>query len=331
MRGLMGTFAMMPLQDLVDFLARRKTTGTLTCERGTIRKAILLLDGIAVGSSSNDPREHLGQLLLDFGHVTEEQLTKAFETQQETKVRLGKVLSMVGVVSPEIVHDTLALQIRETLLDAFVWDSGLFRVDDDPPAAIDDLAPRVPLEEIAREAEFRETAWHAFRAQFPTGTATLRVLEANVPADLPGGGVDDRLLRLAREGKTIDEIGLALHATDFHLYQRLYALDRQGVIEAVPVSIPSRVAPDDAETATPDHHAAERLRASLLDPPRRPRLKVDSHEVALMRLSAAEKYLLGRCDGGRDLRQIVQLAPIPELDVLRAMERFVQARIVELG
>ncbi len=330
MHGLMGTFAVMPLQDVVEFLARRRMTGSLTCERGTIRKTVQLVDGVAVGSSSNDPREALGQLLLNFGHLTEEQLVKALETQEETRVRLGKVLAMVGIVSPEVIRDTLALQVRETLLDAFVWDSGVFRVDDVRPPPVDDLDARVPLDDIAREAEVRSTAWRAFRAQFPTGTATLRVDEARVPLDLPPGGVDARLLALARDGQTIDEIGLALHATDFHLYQRLYALNRQGLVEAAPVLAPLSLASDPPRAAE-EGEVTVQLRASLLDPPCRPRLKVAGHEVALMRLSAAEKYLLRRCDGTRDLRHIIEVAPLGEGDVLRAVKRFVDARLLELA
>ena len=80
MRGLMGSFSVLPLAELVDLLDRRKMTGTLACERGSVRKSIHLRDGIAVGAASNDPREYLGQLLMNFGHITEEQLTKAFET-----------------------------------------------------------------------------------------------------------------------------------------------------------------------------------------------------------------------------------------------------------
>jgi hypothetical protein len=329
MRGLMGTFAVMPLQEVVEFLARRRASGSLTCERGTVRKTVFLDQGVMVGCSTNDSREFLGRLLLNFGHVTEEQLAKALETQEETRVRLGKVLAMVGVVSPEVIRETLALQLREALLDAFVWDSGVFRVDDVPPPPGDDLDARVPLDEIAREAEFRTTAWRAFRTQFPTGTATLRVNEAAVPAGLPPGGVDARLLELARGGNTIDEIGLALHSTDFHLYQRLYALNRQGVVEAAPVLAPLQ--PAEAERPAPEGEVTLQLRASLLDPPCRPRLKVSGHEVGLMRLSAAEKYLLGRCDGQRDLRQIIELAPLGEADVLRAVKRFVDARLLELA
>jgi len=370
MHGLVGAFALMPLQDLVEFLSRRKASGSLTCERGTVHKTVHFVEGVCVSASSNDPREFLGQLLLNFGHIDEEQLTKAFETQQETKVRLGRVLAMVGVVSPEVIRETLALKIRETLLDVFLWDSGVFRVDDAPAPPTDDLDVRVPLGDIAREAEFRATAWQAFRANFPSGTAGLVVHEERVPSDLVPGSVDDRMLRLAREGKSIDEIGLALHSTDFHLYQRLYAFRRAGVVEAR-VTPHAVEAPDDVSVANAALHEARAaleagrladaeakasravelapgveggsavvaearkrlgawLRQELLDPPRTPRLLVPAHDVALMRLPATDKYLLARCDGSRDLRQIVQLAPLDELEVLKAMKRFVVSRMVEL-
>ena len=39
MRGLMGSFGVLPLADLVELLARRKATGTLSCERGTASNA----------------------------------------------------------------------------------------------------------------------------------------------------------------------------------------------------------------------------------------------------------------------------------------------------
>ncbi len=183
--------------------------------------------------------------------------------------------------------------------------------------------------------------------------------------------VDGKVVMLAIEGKTIDEIGLALHAPDFHLYQRLYALAKQGWISAAPIrvepSVPAagaRAASDlleqarghlrarrwgEAEAAAELalHHApsleaakslladaqrglAAELRARLLDPPRVPALRLRSQEVRLLRLSSAEKYLLSRCDGARDLRRIAQTAPLHELEVLKAFQKFVDDRIVEL-
>jgi hypothetical protein len=368
----MGSLSVLPLADLVELLARRAATGALTCERGSVRKTLLLRDGAGVGASSNDPREYLGQLLINFGHLDEEQLAKAFRTQEETRIRLGKVLTLVGLVPPETIRDVLAIKIRETVLDVFLWDSGVFSLDDTPPPAVDELDASVPLGDIAREAEFRGTAWRAFRAAFPSGAATLDVDGARAPDGAGPETVDGRLLALAREGRTIDEIGLALHATEFHLYQRLYALHRQGVLR--PAAVGSMGEPprpdedaaaelverarallaggraDQAEAAAaravelaPALEAArsmaaaaeravvERFRGELVDPPRTPHPRVPAHEIALLGLTAAEKYLLSRCDGRRTVRQLIHVAPLREVEVLKALRRFVEAGLVELG
>ena len=367
----MGSFQVMPLDDLVEFVARRRLSGALTCERGTVRKTIQLRQGEAVGAASNDPREFLGQLLINFGRLSEEQLSKAFQTQEETKVRLGNVLVMVGLVPPEAIREALAIKIRETLLDAFTWDSGLFHVDDMPPPASDELDATVSLSDILKEAEFRVTAWQAFRSEFPTGAASLVLDESRIPASAREDTIDGRLLMLAVEGKTIDEIGLALHVADFHLYQRLYALARQGVIKAAPIGPEPSAAAGEAAAAADlaerarallaggrleeaeeaAAHAVDlapaleparaalgeaqrllsaQLSASLIASGRVPALTVPPHQVALLRFSAVEKYLLSRCDGTRPLARILQVAPLGELEALKAFRRFVDSRIVEL-
>jgi hypothetical protein len=365
----MGSFAVLPLAELIQLLARLQRTGTLSCERGTIRKAVSLKDGTAVAASSNDPREYLGQLLINYGHLTEDQLAKAFQVQEETKIRLGRVLTMVGLVASDVVHEVLAIKIRETLLDVFLWDSGLFSFDDGAVSTVDDLDARVPLEEVVREAEFRATAWSAFRGEFPSGAGPLTVVEDKVPPDLAPTTVDGRLLALAREGKTIDEIGLVLHATDFHLYQRLYALSRQGWLRGN-AGLPPPLPPadgaaqelverarglladgnaDEAELAASravelvpglesarqalaeaEQALSHRLRTELLDVPRVPRLRMASAEVAKLRLPCADRYLLSRCDGRRSVGDLARAAPLRELDVLKALRRFADSGLLEL-
>jgi hypothetical protein len=370
-RGLAGSFSLMPLSELVEFLGRRQITGSLTCERGTVRKTVQLRAGNAVGAASTDPREFLGQLLINFGHVDEEQLAKAFRTQQETRVRLGKVLTMVGLVNAPTLREVLGIKIRETLLDVFRWDSGVFRVDEDAPdAPEDELSVAVPLADILKEAEFRATAWEAFQAQFPSGSATIVVDPARAPPPASDATIDGKLLMLAAHGRTIDEIGLALHATEFHLYQRLYALARQGVLRAAPLAAPEPAAPGDplevaelldqsrrlleegrvadAEQAAaralalspgaePARQAVAAAREALatelrgtLDRRTVPVLRMAAGEIALLRMDPAHKYLLSRCDGKRTLGHIAQVAPLDELEVLKAFRDFLEAGVVDL-
>ena len=332
----------MPLPELVEFLSRRSVTGSLTCERGAVRKTIYLREGNAVGAASTDPREFLGQLLINFGHIDEEQLAKAFRTQQETRIRLGKVLAMVGLVQPRVLRDVLSIKIRETLLDVFRWETGVFRVDEEPPPAADDeLGVAVPLADILKEAEFRHTAWAAFLAQFPSGGATLLVDESKVPATAGEGTIDGKLLMLAAHGRTIDEIGLALHATEFHLYQRLYALARQGVIQAADIEIVEVAEIGDEATVASALDEASRLLAAArealgaslrasLDRRAVPVVRLSAGEIAALGLDAAQKYLLSRCDGRRALGQIAQVAPLDELEILKAFRAFVEGGVVEM-
>lgn len=365
MRGLMGSLQVFPLPDLVELLSRQRASGALTLERGTIRKTAWLVDGAVVGASSNDPREYFGQLLVNFGHVTEQQLARAYHEQGQGPRRIGQVLVAQGVVKPEVVRDVLAIKIRETLLDVYLWDAGLFQLETDGRDDAGDLGARVDLAEIGREAEFRATAWGAFRSAFPSGAATLRVDPAKLPKELSPETVDGRLLALAQEGKTIDEMALALHMPDFHLYQRLFALHKRGVLEALPVAEGGDVGtaellerarafladgrPEDAEPVarralelSPGHAAARalvadaerslsaRLEAELVDRPVAPRLRIAPGELAGLPAPPAEKYLLSRCDGARTVRQLVQLLPLRRLDVLRAVRRHADQGTLEL-
>jgi hypothetical protein len=365
MRGLMGSLQVFPLPDLVELLARRRATGALTCERGTIRKTAHLADGAVVGASSNDPREYLGQFLVNFGHATDEQLARAFHAQGESRARLGQVLVDQGVVKAEVIREVLAIKIRETLLDVYLWDAGLFRLETEAPPPADALDARVELAEIGREAEFRATAWGAFRAAFPAGAATLLVHDGKVPRDLAPTTVDGRLIALAREGRTIDELALALHMPDFHLYQRLFALQKRGILEAAPpagggdlgvADLVERARtflgggrPEDAEVvarkalelAPTDEGAraaladAERgvvahLEAQLVARPVTPRRVLDLAGVARLRAPTADKYVLSRCDGTRSVGDLLQALPLRRIDLLRAIRRQADAGHVQL-
>jgi hypothetical protein len=224
----------MPLKDLVVYLGNKRASGNLSLERAGVRKGAVIKDGVVVHASSTDPREYLGQILINLGYISEEQLNRAYEAQkQQPGVLLGKILVDSGAIAEGDVMKALSLKTRETLLEAFQWQEGWFSFDQEPSKApADGLELHVDLLDVHREGEFRETAWQAIRSAFPSGSARLEVHEKNLPEPPKPGSLDHRLVTLIREGHTLDEMVLALHATDFYLYQRLYALYR---LEAVTV------------------------------------------------------------------------------------------------
>jgi hypothetical protein len=146
---------------------------------------------------------------------------------------------MKAIVPEATVLSMLSLKFREMLLDAFQWPEGEFQfeiVDISNP--LDGLDVRVDLLDIHREGEFRETAWQAMRSVFPTGQARLTVDEKKLAEPRQPGSMDERLVQQIKDGLTIDEMALALHATDFYLYQRLYALYRRDAVKVRETPVP---------------------------------------------------------------------------------------------
>src|SRR5882672_3565593 len=153
MKGLYGDLATMPLKDLVVYLGNRRSTGVLNLEQGAIRKQVIMVGGDVINASSNEPREYLGQFLINLGQISEEQFHRAYETQRETRIFLGRILVMIGAVTEAQVTNALNLKTRETLLEAFQWTHGTFAFESDKlpelPAGVE---LRVPLLEVHRES-----------------------------------------------------------------------------------------------------------------------------------------------------------------------------------
>ncbi len=233
MEGLWGSLGTMPIRDLLEYCAKRQMHATLVCESGALEKNLVLRKGSLVRASSSDPREFLGQFLLNYGHINEEQLEQAFRTQQETKVFLGRILVMIGLVEESVIQNVLALKLRETVLDLLCWDHGQFHLSPDPEEEDDpSIDVEIPLDDILEEAEFRQVAWNSIRQIFPHEGIRLKVSPVVMPNKLEDP-LDIRILELAMEDQSIAEIALTLHATPFALHQRLLALHRAGVLNPV--------------------------------------------------------------------------------------------------
>ncbi len=231
MGTIQGDLSIMPLPDLAVWMANRSINGTLIVERGPEQQSFDLVDGAAIRAASNSPRQYFGQFLLHYELVTEEQLQHAYQTQKETGVRLGRILVMIGLVPEEQVIQCLRVKIAETMLHAFRWTEGRFRLTDEreeSPAVEIPLA--VPLIDIHTEGHNREETWQTFDRLFPDPTTQVAVHDVRVPRTLAPGSFRERLVTLARRGLSIEALTLETHASDHALAKELVELHRAGVI-----------------------------------------------------------------------------------------------------
>lgn len=302
MLALQGSFAFFTCADLFRLLGEKKATGALFARRGADEKRLGLEQGNLISATSNDPREYLGRLLIDQGHLTEASFLQAHRTHLETGVPLGKILTMTGVLPEGVVEKVLRAKFRETALGIFAWEEGSFAFhlhDRMRPEAEHPLPVSLPLPELAKEGQEiarkrpvippPEGSGKTSAEWFPTATADLKPGQASA-------------LKLAREVLTEGDAERALE-----------------ILEAAVGKIP--VADARALRKTAEERLLTRLRAEMLQNHLKPVLLVERSSVRSMPISPPERYLLYRMDGVREIEDLLHIAPLRQIDALRLIRR----------
>jgi hypothetical protein len=226
--NIAGDVALMPIGDLIIWIANRALSGTFSVKRrGGGESRFVIREGRLTQAASLDPREYLGQHLINFGYISEEQLQKAFDTQQETHVPLGRVLVMVEAVNQEQLDRVLLFKTRESMLEAMSWTEGQFKFGDEVPDTTElDTQVPIDLHEAHSEALARAQMWTEIKNVFPSDATRVDVLVD--PNRLTG--FDKKLVLLMLAGRSIGEASLELRSMDFQTYARLYDLYNRGAV-----------------------------------------------------------------------------------------------------
>jgi eukaryotic-like serine/threonine-protein kinase len=109
---------------LMDVL-HAKDDGLLLCERSDgLRKEIYLELGIPIFVTSNQPQELLGEMLVKNGVIDRAELDMALALMPRFEGRLGETLVALGLVDPVLLVRQISEQVKEKLLDLFLWTQG---------------------------------------------------------------------------------------------------------------------------------------------------------------------------------------------------------------
>ena len=235
--SLSGSINTMSVYELSSWLARRGHSGTLNFQHGSTLKFLTIKSGRVIAASSSNPREFFGQFLINFDLITEDQLQKAFETQQETQIQLGKILVMTGLLTEQQVHDMLALKIRETLLDVFLWEEGSFEFRDSEvrtdPA---NIHVTIDLEQLCQEGINRRNKFREIRQTIPNNNYRFRILENRTEPPVDTNTSAGAMIDLANQGYSVDDIILKFHSLDYPILFTLSDLVLRGWLEVMPPS-----------------------------------------------------------------------------------------------
>jgi hypothetical protein len=241
-RCLMGDLQTMLLGDLLQWLATRKKSGTLHCRRRSTRKLVVFQEGTLVACSSNDPRETLGQFLLREQLLSEEQLFRALERQQQQAgTLLGVLLLSEGRISADQLQRALRAKAEETLYELFLWGDGGFFFEENKRPRSESIGLELDASAVVLEGNRRRARWRRIQESFPNADVSFKALVDTPP---PASAAERRMLELARRGKTLAQISLETRRSEFAVAEYLHALCELKVLAVLAI----RRGPDDADT-----------------------------------------------------------------------------------
>jgi len=224
-----GTLKTMSVSDLLQFLAVGRKTGTLKIGRARVVKQIFLENGVIVGSSSNDPKEFLGQVLLHYGKITEDQLQEALEIQRHSGSKLGTILSSRGFVSQANVMEVLRTRTLEIIYDLFIWEEANFEFFDSEPLPDDLIRIQVDATSVILDGIYRIDEWARYRRVIPS-ERTFFSLNSGWTQSLHESKEIRETLFHVEKHMTAAEICYNMHTSLFHASALLFDLVEKGVI-----------------------------------------------------------------------------------------------------
>jgi hypothetical protein len=132
-------------------------SGHLHFTHGSARRSLRFVDGHIVMGTSDVPGEHLGNVLVRFGLLSQAQLEKATEILLRDRKRLGTVLAELGIVPRERMTEAVGLHVREILFNVTSQSGGSYGFEETGADSIlgPDLTVRIAPGEIILEATRR--------------------------------------------------------------------------------------------------------------------------------------------------------------------------------
>jgi hypothetical protein len=369
--GISGNLKTMQLSELLQWLALGQKTGTLLIEGHGVQKRLYFQNGKINFTSSSDQREYLGHFLVSHGYITEEELKKAMEVQEESRILLGRILLMINAISETDLLRLMRRKAEESIYDVFLWDDGHFEFIEGEQPDLKMVPISLDLTSIVLEGLHRFDEWKRIRERVPDSSVVPAIVR---PLNLETLSEQERLMVPHIDGeRTVEEIALQTHNAEFNVSRFVYAClsnETMALVEAAPrrtaaVAVGSGAAETDVErflqrgkaSLREDPQAAYRMFkvASDLDPAdgraaegvrdaereirlglerdgvtgeKVPELAFSITDLTERTFSPQEGFILSRINSLWDVKSIMKISPMKELEVLMIFQRLLADGVI---
>lgn len=358
--ALSGDLATMGLEDIFQWLAVGKKTGVLELKGPLHTKRVAFHEGRITSIWSSDPREYLGQYLLAFNRITEEQLRDALATQEDEQQLLGRILINRQLVTEAEIRRIVQLKVEESIFDTFLWNVGSFEFHDGAASHQKSMLLSLDVTGIVLEGARRLDDWKRIRRVIKGGDAVLSAISEAIAERLPLAPEDADILARLDGVKRVDQLVIDMRVPEYKINKLLFDLHEKGLVRIVNAggnlgenpSLQLQRARALVEKQKLQE-AQEELRRILKDQPRHldankmmavvqdlleekkldqdliPELAVSLDELMTTNLGPNEAFLASRVNGLWTIRDILSIAPFEPNECLGIFSRLLKRGILK--
>lgn len=166
----------MSLPEVLQFLSMGKMTGTLTVSHGNYSAMLVIRQGRLINSSNLNRPRRLGQMLINRGLLPRRAVEDAvaFQKHNAPQTPLGQILIQRGNVTTEQVRQALRLQLEEEMWDLFGIQEGSFKFEHgDERAVSGDSLVELDIDPLLIEGTRRLDEWARIEKNIPLGESAV--------------------------------------------------------------------------------------------------------------------------------------------------------------
>ncbi len=228
--ALNGDLATMSLEDIFQWLAVGKKTGVLELKGSMHTKRVAFHEGRITSIWSSDPREYLGQYLLAYNRISEDQLREALATQEDEQQLLGRILINRQLVTETEIRRIVQLKVEESIYDTFLWSVGSFEFQDGAESHQKSMLLSLDVTGIVLEGARRLDDWKRIRRIIKGGDAVLAPISEAIAERLPLTPEDADVLTRLDGFKPVDQLVLDMRMPEYKINKLLFDLHEKGLV-----------------------------------------------------------------------------------------------------
>jgi len=227
-----GDFNTLFLADILQLLCNHGKTGVLKASHGEHEVKTFIKNGCIICVMGSKESTRLGNILVNNGVITLEQLESTLELAGERMKPLGKVLIDEKLINEKTLNQFIDRQAEDIILDMLLWEAGSFIYNDYDLDIEDLIIPRLNIMKILMQATRRIDEMSVLVKQISDDRMRFKLSARTEEKEaLKLDDIERRIMGFIDQGMNVREVIDACGEDEFQCYKAYYALISSGLIE----------------------------------------------------------------------------------------------------